>query len=122
MIRRLVCMLALAALSLLPRMAGAAGAAEASPFSAAEVRQIMTHGPWPVVTGRDPSNRVSGNRAAIDLGAKTARARARVKTKDRAAERWGNTRARIMNLKIIFHVCCFKYFHYINIEFFTQYG
>jgi len=38
------------------------------PFSEAEVAQILTHGPWPPEQQRDPSNRVSGQAAAIDLG------------------------------------------------------
>jgi cytochrome c peroxidase len=38
------------------------------PFSDAEVAQILSHGPWPPEQSRDPSNRVSGQAAAIDLG------------------------------------------------------
>jgi len=38
------------------------------PFSEAEVAQILSHGPWPPEQQRDPSNRVSGQAAAIDLG------------------------------------------------------
>jgi len=37
-------------------------------FSEAEREAILAHGPWPPVTARDPSNRVSGNPAAIALG------------------------------------------------------
>jgi len=37
-------------------------------FSDAEVRAIAVHGPWPPAFMADPSNRVSGNPAAIDLG------------------------------------------------------
>ena len=37
-------------------------------FTEAEVRAILAHGPWPVPWARDPSNRVSGNPAAIELG------------------------------------------------------
>ena len=54
---------ALAAL-LLP----AASAAGAVSFTEAEVRAILAHGPWPAPATRDPSNRVSGNRSAIELG------------------------------------------------------
>ena len=48
-------------------------AASASPasdvvFTEAEVRAILSHGPWPAPATRDPSNRVSGNRAAIEFG------------------------------------------------------
>jgi cytochrome c peroxidase len=34
----------------------------------AERDAIVRHGPWPPTAPRDPSNRVSGNRAAIELG------------------------------------------------------
>lgn len=37
-------------------------------FSAAEIRSILTHGPWPAPAFRDASNRVSGKREAIELG------------------------------------------------------
>ena len=37
-------------------------------FSDAEVRAIAAHGPWPPAFKADPSNRVSGNKEAIDLG------------------------------------------------------
>jgi cytochrome c peroxidase len=37
-------------------------------FSAAELRRILSHGPWPPPWTADPSNRVSGNPAAIDFG------------------------------------------------------
>ena len=40
------------------------------PFSPAEVRQIMSHGPWPLPNRPDLSNRASGNRHAIELGEK----------------------------------------------------
>lgn len=33
-----------------------------------EVREVAGHGPWPPPPPRDPSNRVSGNPAAIALG------------------------------------------------------
>lgn len=33
-----------------------------------EVEKIVAHGPWPPAHKRDPSNRVSGNKAAIELG------------------------------------------------------
>ena len=47
--------------------ASAANGASAS-FTEAEVRTILSHGPWPAPWTRDPSNRVSGNAAAIELG------------------------------------------------------
>jgi len=46
----------------------AALAPAASAFTAAEVRAIAAHGPWPPAFVRDPSNRVSGNPQAIELG------------------------------------------------------
>lgn len=42
--------------------------AELLDFSNDEIRRILRHGPWPVEIAPDPSNRVSGNRAAIDFG------------------------------------------------------
>ena len=37
-------------------------------FSESEIRRILQHGPWPPRATRDPSNRVSGKREAIELG------------------------------------------------------
>jgi cytochrome c peroxidase len=37
-------------------------------YTEEEVARIVAHGPWPAATTRDPSNRVSGNPYAIDLG------------------------------------------------------
>ena len=37
-------------------------------FTDTEVRRILAHGPWPARPGRDPSNRVSGNAAAVTFG------------------------------------------------------
>ena len=37
-------------------------------FTDDEARKIQSHGPWPAPWSKDPSNRVSGNRNAIDLG------------------------------------------------------
>jgi cytochrome c peroxidase len=37
-------------------------------FTAAEVQSILRHGPWPPEVKPDPSNRVSGNADAADLG------------------------------------------------------
>jgi cytochrome c peroxidase len=39
-----------------------------APFSEAERRAILAHGPWPVPIRSDPGNRVSGKREAIELG------------------------------------------------------
>ena len=43
-------------------------AAEDPPFTESEVRAILAHGPWPAASSSDPSNRVSGNRDAVELG------------------------------------------------------
>lgn len=37
-------------------------------FTDDEIRRILQHGPWPVAPTRDPSNRASGARAAIEAG------------------------------------------------------
>jgi cytochrome c peroxidase len=50
-------------------LAGAhAGDAARVQFTAEEVARIVAFGPWPPPATRDPSNRVSGNPYAIDLG------------------------------------------------------
>ena len=43
-------------------------ATDPATFTADEIRRIVAHGPWPLPAARDPSNRVSGNPAAIALG------------------------------------------------------
>lgn len=45
-----------------------AAAEDAPVFTESEIRAILAHGPWPVQGKKDPSNRVSGNRYAIELG------------------------------------------------------
>jgi cytochrome c peroxidase len=45
-----------------------AAAPAAQPFTEADIRAIVSHGPWPPPFRADPSNRVSGNREAIELG------------------------------------------------------
>jgi len=46
-----------------------AGAAEGlAGYSADEIRHVLRHGPWPQKVPRDPSNRVSGDPAAVALG------------------------------------------------------
>jgi cytochrome c peroxidase len=37
-------------------------------FDAAEIKQILSHGPWPLPPATDPTNRASGNLEAIELG------------------------------------------------------
>jgi cytochrome c peroxidase len=56
----------LAALLAVPSLA----AASLLDFSAQERRQILSLGPWPPPFVRDPSNRVSGKKAAVALGAR----------------------------------------------------
>ena len=47
---------------------GGAGQPALIEFTEAEIRSILRHGPWPARWSGDPSNRVSGNVQAIDLG------------------------------------------------------
>lgn len=69
MIRRARWLAALAALACLSPPGGAAGSnPQQVDFTRDEVRRILQHGPWPLAWTRDPSNRVSGNPAAIDFG------------------------------------------------------
>ena len=44
------------------------GQAAKPSFSDAEIKVILSHGPWPTPVGPDPSNRVSGKPDAIELG------------------------------------------------------
>ena len=46
----------------------AALSAQEPSFTEAEIRAILAHGPWPTPMTTDPSNRVSGKRAALELG------------------------------------------------------
>jgi cytochrome c peroxidase len=48
--------------------ATANGGTAEPPLSPDEIARIVSHGPWPTPTTRDPSNRVSGKSAAIELG------------------------------------------------------
>ena len=48
---------------------GAAAAPDSVAFSESEIRRILAHGPWPPPMQKDPSNRASGNTAAIAWGA-----------------------------------------------------
>jgi len=63
-------LIAVAAAALLAQMSPAASADEPVRFTDEETARILAHGPWPVATTRDPSNRVSGDPYAIDLGRK----------------------------------------------------
>src|SRR5262245_35645255 len=44
------------------------GAAPGPVFTEPEIRIILSHGPWMSPVARDPSNRVSGSREAVELG------------------------------------------------------
>jgi cytochrome c peroxidase len=46
----------------------APGVAQPIEFRAAERARLLSHGPWPAAWRADPSNRMSGNAAAIELG------------------------------------------------------
>jgi cytochrome c peroxidase len=59
---------AVSALAIAGGMALAVHSETAPVFDAAERRAILAHGPWPQPFAPDPSNRVSGNPAAIALG------------------------------------------------------
>ena len=59
---------ALGGLAALALMAASAAAAADVVFTEAEVRVILSHGPWPAPHTRDASNRASGNRSAIEFG------------------------------------------------------
>ena len=58
---------ALLALVLMTLSTGGA-AQQSTEFTPEETRRIVSHGPWPPLMRPDPSNRVSGNPAAIALG------------------------------------------------------
>jgi cytochrome c peroxidase len=49
-------------------MFAVSAAALAATFTDEEAKKIAAHGPWPAPWSPDPSNRVSGNKNAIDLG------------------------------------------------------
>jgi cytochrome c peroxidase len=70
MSRKIMSLMAIAAATLL--VLAAADGQEPSgfllPFSEAERRMILQHGPWPPAVAPDPSNRVSGKPAAIVFG------------------------------------------------------
>ena len=63
-------LLALAAPLTILALALGAGPASAQVifFETGEIRRVLQHGPWPQPLPRDPSNRVSGDSAAIALG------------------------------------------------------
>ena len=49
-------------------LAGTGFAADDVQFTEHEIRAILAHGPWPVPSASDPTNRASGRRAAVELG------------------------------------------------------
>jgi len=62
------CRAAVASATLAVACAASAAAAQPIEWSAAERKRIVAHGPWPPPMTRDPSNRVSGDAAAIAFG------------------------------------------------------
>src|SRR5262245_35454361 len=59
----------LACMLLSPRVISAAESRTAAPsLTEAELKVILSHGPWPTPIGPGPSNRVSGKPDAIELG------------------------------------------------------
>ena len=61
------------ALALASALVPWSGGAEVPPdarlaFTEAEIKAILAHGPWPVPGKKDPTNRVSGKREAVDFG------------------------------------------------------
>ena len=56
---------ALAALAFMPAGSPAYGA---EPLTQEEIRAVLAHGPWPAPARADPSNRVSGQHEAVELG------------------------------------------------------
>ena len=68
---RYVCATIIAAGALMPWTSPAdERGAVTSMFTADEVRIILSHGPWPALAPKDPTNRVSGNPEAVELGAR----------------------------------------------------
>jgi cytochrome c peroxidase len=67
---RLVAVAAMSAICTLPPTGGAAdeGATGRPVFTDAEIKIILSHGPWPVPARPDPSNRASGKASAIEFG------------------------------------------------------
>jgi cytochrome c peroxidase len=57
-----------AGLALAALLCATSVAADEVRFTDAEVRAILAHGPWPAPIARDPTNRASGARAAVELG------------------------------------------------------
>jgi len=43
----------------------AVAAQDPAPFTEAEIRAILAHGPWPVAAAPDPGNRVSGKPTVV---------------------------------------------------------
>jgi len=58
------------AMALAAPLASAAPAPALLDFTPEERERIVAHGPWPPPAVRDPANRVDGQRAAIDFGAR----------------------------------------------------
>ena len=64
-----IVVVAATAIFALPSALGAREESDAAPvFSDAEIKIILSHGPWPMSGQPDPSNRASGNATAIEFG------------------------------------------------------
>ena len=66
--RRLASVTGCAAIALALAVLPPTAAADKPSFTDAEIRTILSLGPWPGTAGKDPTNRVSGNREAMDFG------------------------------------------------------
>src|SRR3954468_23129246 len=67
-ITRIAYAAAVAACTMLPWASRADDGAAKPTFSESEVKQILSHGPWPRPAVRDVTNRVSGKADAIEFG------------------------------------------------------
>ena len=66
---RLIAVAAVSATCALSSALGAPDESVGAPvFSDAEIKIILSHGPWPMAAQPDPSNRASGSASAIEFG------------------------------------------------------
>lgn len=89
-------------------LTGKPDAAEAPAFDAAQVRRILSHGPWPPAPNSDATNRFSGNAAAIRFGAVlfaeprlSARGDISCQTCHQPEKGWGDGRALSQGLQVL---------------------
>jgi cytochrome c peroxidase len=68
---RVACAAVIAVCAMLPWVSPADESVGGQPgFTAAEIKAILSHGPWPAPSPVDPTNRVSGKPEAIEFGAR----------------------------------------------------